>query len=259
MATFDLNAAEVRIWNKLKTFWLSDYAVAAIMGQIFAESGLRSNNLQNSANKSLGMTDEEYVAGVDNGTYTNFVRDSKGFGFCQWTFWSRKEALLNYARKTNRSIADEEMQLEYLWSELQQCKTVKNALLTSTSVRFISDTLLHDFEQPADQSAKVEALRAAYAQLYYDKYAGRQVQPTKKNYMVGWNKDETGWWYADTSETYLSNCWKDINGHRYHFNNDGYISIGWDQVDGEWFYFEHRSDVKDSPQGALYETKIVKV
>lgn len=175
----EMKKSEIRIWCKLKSFGLSDFAVAAVMGQIFAESGLRANNLQNSANKSLGMTDEEYTAGVDNGTYTNFVRDKKGYGLCQWTFWSRKEALLKHAQETHRSIGDEEMQIEYLWTELQQNKTVKNALLTSTSIRFISDTLLHDYEQPADQSIKMEQLRYGYAVGYYDKYAGKDIEELK--------------------------------------------------------------------------------
>jgi hypothetical protein len=54
------------------------------------ESGLKPNNVQNSYESSLGMTDEEYTIAVDNGTYTNFVNDAVGYGLAQWTFWSLK-------------------------------------------------------------------------------------------------------------------------------------------------------------------------
>ncbi len=62
----------------------------------------------------------------------------------------------------------------------------------------------------------------------------------KPNYAVGWNRDDRGWWYADTSSTYLNGCWKDINGNRYYFGPDGYAMTGWQEIDGEWYYFEPR-------------------
>ena len=44
------------------------------------------------------MTDAEYTAAVDSGSYTNFVRDSAGYGLAQWTYYSRKQALYDYAK-----------------------------------------------------------------------------------------------------------------------------------------------------------------
>ena len=49
------------IWRWLWERIGNDYGVAGLMGNIQAESGLRADNLQNSYEKSLGMTDEEYV------------------------------------------------------------------------------------------------------------------------------------------------------------------------------------------------------
>ena len=59
---------------------LNAYAVAGIMGNLYAESGLMPNNLQNTYNNKLGKTDAEYTAAVDNGNYGNFVKDSAGYG-----------------------------------------------------------------------------------------------------------------------------------------------------------------------------------
>ena len=43
---------------------------------------------------------------VDNGSYANFVNDRVGYGLAQWTFWSRKEGLLKFAKQKNKSIGE---------------------------------------------------------------------------------------------------------------------------------------------------------
>ena len=45
---------EEKIWNFLKSKGLSDYGAAGLMGNLFAESGLNPQNLQNSYEKSWG-------------------------------------------------------------------------------------------------------------------------------------------------------------------------------------------------------------
>ena len=104
---------EEKIWNYLKSKGLSDYGAAGLMGNLYAESGLRPNNLQNTYEGKFGMADAEYTELVDKGRYTNFVRDSAGYGLAQWTYWSRKEALLAYAKASKKSIGDLEMQLVF--------------------------------------------------------------------------------------------------------------------------------------------------
>lgn len=49
------------IWNFFKGKGLNDFAVAGIMGNLYAESRLLPNNLQNTYSKKLGMSDEEYT------------------------------------------------------------------------------------------------------------------------------------------------------------------------------------------------------
>ena len=85
-----------------------------MMGNLFAESALSPINLQNTYEKKLGYSDSAYTTAVDNGTYTNFIKDSAGYGLAQWTFWSRKQNLLNYAKSKGVSIGDLNMQLEFL-------------------------------------------------------------------------------------------------------------------------------------------------
>ena len=160
------------IWDFLKKEGFSDFGVAGLMGNLDAESALRPNNLQDTYSRSLGLSDAEYTTKVDNGTYTNFVRDSAGYGLAQWTYWSRKENLLNYAKSKKKSIGDLEMQLEFLVKELKTSykNSVYNILVNATTVQQASDVVLMNFERPANAAAQ-KSKRAAMGQVYYDKYA----------------------------------------------------------------------------------------
>ena len=164
--------SEKTIWEYLKAQGLTDAGTAGLMGNLYAESGLRPNNLQNSYEGKLGMADAEYTEMVDRGTYANFGNDRAGYGLAQWTYPSRKAALLAYAKAAGKSIGDLEMQLGFLMQELSTgYKTVLNVLRTTVSVREASDIVLLQFERPADQSEARRKQRAEYGQKYFDKYA----------------------------------------------------------------------------------------
>lgn len=168
-----------RVWKFLIDKGMNEFAVAGLMGNILAESNMLPINLQNTFEKKLGMTDAEYTAAVDQGLYTNFVKDGAGYGLVQWTYHTRKSALLKYAQSCKASIGDLDMQLNFLWKELQGFKSMMNKLATVSSVREASDIILHDFEAPADQSESVELTRASFGQKYYDTYATCKHVETK--------------------------------------------------------------------------------
>lgn len=160
-------------WDFLKEKGLNDFAVAGLMGNLRAESALNPKNLQSSYEKRLGFTDESYTAAVDNGSYDNFVKDKAGYGLAQWTHWSRKENLLNYAKSQNASIGDLHMQLEFLWKELQGYKSVMETLKNATSILEASNAVLMGYEKPANQGEAVQRKRESYGQDYYDKYVNK--------------------------------------------------------------------------------------
>lgn len=166
-------STEQKIWSRLKAAGMTDCGAAGVMGNLFAESGLSPINLQNTYNKKLGMTDEAYTHAVDNGSYQNFVHDGAGYGLAQWTFWSRKQALLNFCKSAEASIGDLDSQVSFLLKELSEGYNGVIAVLRSAStVRDASDAMLLGFERPADQSEAVQKKRTAYSQQFYDKYAG---------------------------------------------------------------------------------------
>lgn len=166
---------EQQMFEFLKKQGFSDAGAAGAMGNMFAESGLKPNNLQNSFEKKLGHTDISYTKAVDNGTYANFSKDGAGYGLCQWTYSTRKAALLAFAKAEKASIGDAEMQLRFFVKELKESFSgVLSVLKTATTVREASDAMLLKFERPADQSEKVQKARAAYGQSYYEKFAGKE-------------------------------------------------------------------------------------
>lgn len=175
------------IYQKLKAVIGNDFGVFGLMGNLMAESGLRANNLQNTYEKKLGMSDEEYTKAVDDGSYTNFVRDSAGYGLAQWTYWSRKENLLKYAKAYGCSIGDEDMQVDFLIGELMSGYiSVLNVLKSAKTIREASDCVLTKFERPADQSELVQKKRAAYGEDLMKQLTGNTITEGKEEVIMGY-------------------------------------------------------------------------
>lgn len=194
------STTEEQIWNYLMSKINNPYGVAGLMGNMFAESGLKSTNLQNTYEKKLGMTDETYTMSVDNGDYTNFVHDKAGYGLVQWTYWSLKKYLLDFARARNKSIGDLEMQLECVCTQFKtQYTKIWSALTSATSVKGASNTVLLQFERPADQSVAVQNKRAEYGQKYYDKFCSTS------------SKEETNMGYSRQKVVDLVKSWQGKN------------------------------------------------
>lgn len=193
------------IWNFFKSKGLNDYACAGIVGNAYAESGCESNNLENMYQQRFGMSDNEYMSAVDNGTYTNFVHDCAGWGIFQFTYFTLKKGLLDYARQTNRSIGDINMQLEYSWILFEKSYSgMLKKLRSATSVLQASNAILLDFERPADQSVTAQQKRASLGQKFYDKYA---TSGNKESESVMGVKT-----YQETAKTQLS---KNFNSYEF--------------------------------------------
>lgn len=165
------NPNERRIWDALYAEIGNPYGVAGLMGNLYAESGLYPNNLQNSYESVLGYTDASYTQAVDSGSYTGFATDSAGYGLAQWTVSDRKVPLLAFAAARGCSIADLDMQLAFLCDELKtRFPDVLSALKNARSIREASDYVLFHFEAPLNQGQTVQAQRAANGSIFYSRY-----------------------------------------------------------------------------------------
>lgn len=198
-----------RIINFLRSKGLNDFGIAGVLGNMFAESGLNPCNLQNTYEKKFGMTDQQYTNAVDNGTYTNFVNDKAGYGLAQWTYWSRKQNLLNYAKAKKVSIGDEEMQLEFFYQELcTSYPAVLTVLKTATSVRQASNAMLINYERPASQGKDateeerigVQNKRASYSQDYYNKYIVQNTDLTLDEFTILFQQMRKEWQDNDCND-----------------------------------------------------------
>lgn len=165
----DMTDAEMFAFFKGQGF--TDAGVAGLMGNLNTESGLSSVNLQNNGNTKLSMTDAEYTAAVDSGAYTNFAKDGYGYGLAQWTYWSRKQELLDFTKAAGVSVGHKRKQCEFIVKELAGYPTVLQTLKTAKTVREASDAVMLNYERPANQSEENQAKRASRGQTFFDKYA----------------------------------------------------------------------------------------
>ena len=161
-----------RIWDILGKADFSDCGKAGILANIRAESALQSDNVQDSGNRRLDMTDAEYTAAVDNGTYCNFVKDSIGYGLCQWTYWSRKQALRDFAKARGCSVGNLDMQVAFMLQEFKSYG-IYDRLKHATSVADATRCMMIEYERPANQSEANVQARVRYGQAFLKQY-GKQ-------------------------------------------------------------------------------------
>ena len=161
------------IYNRLIGHGLTHAGACAMGGNIQAESGNRSNNVEDRS----GMSDAQYTAMVDAGGYDFATDNGKqyGYGLCQWTLKSRKVELLQYAKNRGVSVADEDMQVDFAVHELKRDFGGLYKFLCSTDDMYTAtDRICREFENPA---VKNTAKRYEFAQEW-DKEFGNEENST---------------------------------------------------------------------------------
>lgn len=142
----------IDIWNALKAKGYTNAGAAGIMGNMNAESSYRANNLQDTYERSLGLSDEGYSNAVSNGSYpeSKFVHDSAGYGLVQFTYHTLKQSLYNHTVKQNKRVDNLQAQIDALSSQLSASyPSLNNYLKTTTDVVGASDKFLVNYENPA--------------------------------------------------------------------------------------------------------------
>jgi hypothetical protein len=152
-----------KAWQYLTSHGLTKAGAAGLLGNLQAESGVRPNVYEHSKKKRIGLSDADYVRKTNDGSYKNFVNDKAGFGLAQWTYHSRKQALLNMCRGR---IGDINCQLKYLVKELSGYRKLYSILTSTKDVNTACDRVLLEFERPANAKGKINQ-RRSYCRNYY--------------------------------------------------------------------------------------------
>lgn len=174
------------IWDFFKAKGLSDYGIAGLMGNLYAESGLKSNTLERLcinryAQNGIAYTDETYTLNVDSGAiskaeFLSPMGKHYGYGLAQWTTESRKRGLYEYTEQQYTSIGDLQAQCEYLYRELETSfKTVLSVLKTAQDIDSASDKVLLRFEAPKNAELQIETRRKYSKEIYDSMTEGNMV------------------------------------------------------------------------------------
>ena len=186
---------EEKIWGLLYEKIGNAYGVAAIMGNLMAESVLSPTSM--TGKKASGYNPRStYIDGVNNGSISRdvFSRDGIAFGLAQWCYWSRKQALYDYA--VGKNIGSEETQIGYLLEEMPKYKKVWPKVINATDIQEPCDAVMLEYERPSGTSEAAKRKRRNYAEQFYQKYAARIAEE------------------ADlTTEEKVRIMWEAYNGH----------------------------------------------
>lgn len=188
---------ELEIFKKCVGLGMTKAGAAGCTANILHESNGRPENVEN----TCPISDEDYTRGVDDGSYTNFVGDRYGYGLCQWTYYTRKEALLKYAKEHGVSIADADMQFQFMARELRESYAyVWNTLITTRDPYTAGYVMCEKFERPkgGETSAKQ---RGQKAKEIYDrcKNAGVETVYYDKQKLIDWAYSQIGYHEGDNN------------------------------------------------------------
>ena len=203
-----------QVWVYLRGQGLSQAAAAGIMGNIEAESNYQPNNLENASNQKSGVSDADFTALVDNGTIdrAEFARSETyglysggmyGYGLAQWTWYTYKEDLYDFARDRGSGIGDLEMQLDFLLYSAGQNKKLADYKNASDVVA--ATVLFHNAYENSNSTAAMIANRVQRAQDVFAKYGDASVTfPRPEKYTAGRFADVTAadWFHSVVADAY---------------------------------------------------------
>ena len=136
----------INIYNQLRYYGLNHAGACAMLGNLMAESSLISNIAQRGM---TNLSDAEYTAKF-NRAPDSCYRDGVGYGLAQWTYWSRKKNLFEFAYTHGESVGDEEIQIDFLVHELKnEYSGLYNYLCTTSDMYEATSRICKEYERPA--------------------------------------------------------------------------------------------------------------
>ncbi|MBQ9059636.1 MAG: hypothetical protein IJ128_00655 [Firmicutes bacterium] len=182
------------------TMGLNRAAACGVMTNLYAESGMLPNNLENRYNVLYGLTDKQYTSRVNKGKKNNgkyksgygktryFTKDYCGYGICQWTSLGRRATLLKLAVKKDVSIANLNMQLQFLQSELEDSDpqvwaSLKKVPDNACGAYLAAVHFCAAFEIPANTNATAASRGKNCLSTYWKTYSGKAASVSGTSYL----------------------------------------------------------------------------
>ena len=205
-----------KVVKNLTSKGLSLAAASGVAGNLKAESGIVPTRIQNTSAATIAPDDYVPIAGV-------------GFGIAQWTSAGRQQNLVNFSRDQGKKITDLDLQLDFLWKEvnasykpmLEKLNGVKSEIpyngvdpiIASTiifhgstkkivndpTIRAVLGGKMAGFEGSADSADKIINTRGGFATEIYNEFKGKIPDGTG---VAGIGSDNG----SSTSGTNISNC-----------------------------------------------------
>lgn len=163
------------IYDRLRSYGMTIAGACAMLGNMQAESGLKANIAQRGMTT---LTDDEYTRQADSYAISQakFVHDAVGYGLCQWTYWSRKKALVEYAHDIGKSVGDEAMQVDFCIGELKASyASLWSFLCTTEDTYEATSRICTEYERPAVNNINT---RYGFAQKFQAEFADGAEQTT---------------------------------------------------------------------------------
>lgn len=163
------------IYDRLRSYGMTIAGACAMLGNMQAESALRSNNAEDNR---TSLTDDEYTRQADSYAISQakFAHDGIGYGLCQWTCWSRKKALVEYAHDIGKSVGDEAMQVDFCVGELKaDFPGLWSFLCTTEDTYEATSRICTEYERPAVNNINA---RYGFAQKFQAEFADGAEQTT---------------------------------------------------------------------------------
>ncbi len=189
---------EFEIFKKCVALGMTKAGAAGCTANILAESGGKPNNVEDRS----PMSDEEYTAAVDSGSYDGFCEDRLGYGLFQYTLPSRKEKYLAYFQGHGVSIGDAATQFYFAAKEMREDYAFVWNVLTHTGDPYeAAYVMCMKFERPANTEASSER-RGNQAKEIYERCASAGVEKVYYNpqKMIDWGYSQIGYHEKETND-----------------------------------------------------------
>ena len=172
---------EVKLWTYLRgRLHFSEECTASLMGNLYAESGLKSGSYDIAYHQELGLTDSEYVRQVNKGQYSKdkFINDNIGFGLAQWRDSNKKQGLYQLC---HGKIGDLVCQVSYIEEEITSNldSDIYNKLKTTKTISKCNFFLINYYFKNYSLSSDEENRRIQFAEVFYEIYVKKNIDMIK--------------------------------------------------------------------------------